>query len=439
MSGLTTPPADPGDVVAPSPRRRPQALGRALAPFTWEHTDPSFPKLREVIEVIDPNLTLLDRKVWDVLLHVSYDGLYQNPYQVFQAPAADIRRAVGWEQHRSNREIEESLERLQRTLVVIGYMAEGRFRRRKINLLVMSDMPPQDGVVYWRFAPDLAPLLGAPSQWARIHLKVISRFTSGYGIRLYELLSLYANRHEPVWDVTVEDLRDLLGAVGKTFTNWAQFWRKALKPALDEVNAYASYRAECEPVKAQRSRRIERVIFTIARLEEAPASPRRVLGPGRTFRDARTPDFEDGRTDAERGSRVPQTAAGLAARIGPRSREALQVQYPSLDITALIEDWARWSAEKGEQVRRPKLAFEAWLRLTRGAQITGAASGALPQPPDDLRAFAAMADLNVMQRQSWLNIALSKHPQVKVPNLSREYFHLWVPLIAAELVQAGMC
>jgi hypothetical protein len=416
---------------------RPRSTGRPLAAHTWAAVDPSFPKLRDLIEIVDGGLRLVDRKLLNVLLAVSYEGLNQNPAQVFSAAAADIRRAIGWERSESNSEIEESLVRLQRTLVIYGYYSKGQFRRRRLTLLAMTDIPAQEGVIYWRFAPDLAPLLANPAQWARVHLSVMQRFGSAYSIRLYELLSLYVNRRDRVWDVPVEELRDLLSATGKTMANFAQFERRALKPAVQEMNTFAAFHVAYVTETTARSKRVARVTFTVSDRDSAPVGPQL---PSRR-RDDRTLDLEDGKSDAERGSPIPRTLGALLARIGLKAREDLRTRYESVPVDDLLEEWAEWSVRRGEPVSAPMAAFEAWLAKRRDAAEGLRGISAMPagQVSDEaIRACSVMESLNVRQREPYLNMARRKVPELSVPNCAPEYFRKWVPLVLDELRVAQM-
>ena len=71
-------------------------------------------------------------------------------------------------------------------------------------------------------------------------MPVVRAFQSKYGVRLYENLESVANLRVPEWVVEVEDLRVLLG-VGDKLKGWGSFYRRAMEPALDEVNEFADF------------------------------------------------------------------------------------------------------------------------------------------------------------------------------------------------------
>src|SRR3954471_349883 len=137
----------------------PALIGQPLAVDTWTADQPRFPKLRETIDVVDPGLKVYDRKLFNVLLAHSFEFLRTDPNRAFAASATDLKRAIGWSTKKPNRHLDDSLKRLQQTLIVIGYNSNGKLRKRTLSLLITSDVPHAEGVVFWRFHPELAPFL----------------------------------------------------------------------------------------------------------------------------------------------------------------------------------------------------------------------------------------------------------------------------------------
>jgi hypothetical protein len=423
-------------VKCPTRGRRPVAIGRPLAVHTWDENPPSFPKMREVIEIVDPDLTLVDRKLFNVLLAYSYEAIYQNSAQEFQAAAAEIRRAIGWEAHDSNTKIVASLRRLQKTIVTIGYYSETEgLRQRNITLLVMSDVPMGEGVIRWRFSDYLAPYLGDPSQWARVHLPVMRKFSSVYALKLYELLSLYVHRHRKSWEAPVGQLRELLGAVGKSFLNWAQFERKVVLIAVTEINAFAPFQVEYRTVKAPRSKRIDIVVFTILRRGDALEDVRAV---GKS-RQQTALSLEDAG-----GLRSQASVEGLVALIGPELLDRLREEFPGVDVDDALREWAHWSIRRGEEVHSPSAAFGAWFRRNRrdGHERRGDEE-VMAGPPassdvDVVRASSWLSSQNPKRREVYLNIARGKVASLDVPNTGVAHFGEWVPYVLTELRNEGV-
>jgi hypothetical protein len=421
--------------------RRPRVEGRALSVDTWDQVDPSVPKLRETIEVVDPGLTLTDRKVLNAILAHSYETLLQNPNQVFAAPASDIRRAIGWTGHNGNAEIFEALLRLQQTVVVVGYVSDGALRHRRLTMLITTDVPKSAGTVFWRFHPELAPLLANPEQYARIYLAVSARFTSGYAVRLYEILSLYVNRHNKVWDVDLDTLRQLLGATAKSYQRFADLNRKALIPAMAEINSYAPFSVSCRIERRAGKRESTHAVFTV--------DPREMPRPGRPAVPLPTPRLPDLLGEAPAPTAGVNPARLLAGRVRASTLEEAARLWPGVDIDAELKRWSAAQVRQGRSIARPGDAFTGWMRAVHGvgggereggAEAPAAASTAVPLSPREHRAVAVVADLHPSKREAWLNIALKRRPELRprVPNTAKEYLRVWVPEVMDDLQVAGM-
>jgi hypothetical protein len=193
-----------------------------LAVSNWIHGDPSFLKVRELIEVVDPELSVTDRKLLDAMLahatdsvvNVVASGRSQPGTILYSALATDIKRAMGWEGHKSNKSLLAAAKKLQGSVITIGYFAPGddNLRHMNISLVTLSDVPENQGIVYWRFSPELEKLMSVRGERFLVQLKVLAKLTSGYSHRLYQLLCANADRETFSWTVSVGDLRQVLNA-----------------------------------------------------------------------------------------------------------------------------------------------------------------------------------------------------------------------------------
>lgn len=108
-----------------------------------------------------------------------------------------------------------------------------------------------------------------------ISLRIQYQFESKYGLQLYEILKRYADRDadEPWWPVKTSELRDLLGCRDK-LTDWKDFRRRALDPALEEINALAEFVVAMEEVRQGRGRgggQVVGMIFKVRRKDRDEA------------------------------------------------------------------------------------------------------------------------------------------------------------------------
>ena len=223
----------------------------------------SFPKPRETIQVLDHDLTGYDRRLFNVLLHRSQNLLKQDPYQTFAAMATDLRAGVGQPGKNGNAPIKESLKRLQKTLVRLDYFNKGKLRERHLSLLITTDVPKNEGVVLWKFHPELAPLLANPQSYARVYLSVSAEMTGRYAPRLYDNIAYYATQNETTWRVSVDDLRELLNATASSYDEFRSFSAKVLRPAVDQINnADTPYHVRIN-YERDGDKRISHIVFEI--------------------------------------------------------------------------------------------------------------------------------------------------------------------------------
>ena len=79
-------------------------------------------------------------------------------------------------------------------------------------------------------------------------------FESRYGLRLFELMSLRVNLARKTSETfDLDDLRAHLGVVTGTLDTWDNFKRRALDPAIAEVNAIADFTLDYAQVKRGRA------------------------------------------------------------------------------------------------------------------------------------------------------------------------------------------
>lgn len=241
---------------------RPAVLGDPLA----NGTAVSFPKPSAHIEIVDPNgeLRLEDRKLYNLLLAVSWGPLGEGAAGPFSAPALQLRRRIGQESERCNRRIKESLDRLLTTMVRFRKrMPDGQIGEAATTLLSYRAISPRSGLVEWDFHPALRPYLERPSRWARLNLDTCALFRSKYSIVLYEQLSLRKELDFPIWNAAIEELRICFGIPNDRYGFFSQFRQSVLEPALAEVNAHARFHAEMEVLDDPITRKPARVRFTV--------------------------------------------------------------------------------------------------------------------------------------------------------------------------------
>lgn len=280
--------------------------------------------------------SLADRRTWNLLLVNAWSNRLEDPTADFEIALRELRGL-----HDSNDRVRASLERLQTTLIA-AKMPDGKTRTvQMLGGCDIDDDDRADGQLRYDFHRKLVPLLRRSEIYARMEMKVLSSFTSKYGLALYEALALRINLHRTVEEIAIEKLRHLLGVEDGKLTSWSNLRVFAVEPAINEVNGLSPYSVTIEPLK--RGKKVETVRITWAKKE--PFSP------------------------------AEQAAAREvnAAKIGRRARLAGTVESLVRELTVdEIQKGYDAAAATGQRIDK-HAAHADWLAMVRGFQ----------QPPDN--------------------------------------------------------
>jgi hypothetical protein len=123
-------------------------------------------------------------------------------------------------------------------------------------------------------SPVLKPyLLQVKREFFRFRLYQVMQLRSGYAIRLYQWAKRWEFRKSV--EISVQDLRTVLGANNSTGSEhtlgeYADFKRRAIQPAIDEINKKTDLSLGFRELKRPGSKAIDRLVFSI-KSEPVPA------------------------------------------------------------------------------------------------------------------------------------------------------------------------
>jgi len=229
-----------------------QQKANSSAQFRTLSLKPGYDELIKPAELIDivgtSSLTLSARRLYNALLANAFGGEMGIEGQEWVVSLQELRGT-----HRSNERIEDSILALMKTIVAVR-LKDGRTRR--VALLGGNDMGEPDrphGTLTYSFDKKLVPLLRDSTVFGKLELSVMKAFSTKYALALYEAISRRV-RLEHMWHevFSINDFRGLLGvSEGKlnTFGNLNQY---AIKPAVIEINALASFTTIITPIKKSR-------------------------------------------------------------------------------------------------------------------------------------------------------------------------------------------
>ncbi|QOW51649.1 replication initiation protein (plasmid) [Acinetobacter sp. YH12138] len=131
---------------------------------------------------------------------------------------------------------------------------------------------PQSGIVFLRFTQDIVPLITRLEEnFTKYELQQVSRLTSSYAIRLYELLIQWRSVGKtPIFDLSI--FRQQLGVETQQYKTMSNFKTYVLDFALNQVNELTDITAKYEQHK--KGRTISGFSFT---LKQKKASSTKVV------------------------------------------------------------------------------------------------------------------------------------------------------------------
>lgn len=111
----------------------------------------------------------------------------------------------------------------------------------------------QHGTLTYSFDKRLVPLLRESSVFGKLEVAVMHAFTTKYGLALYEALSRRVRLTGKFYeDLDLEAFRELLGVPPNKLATFSNLKLRAITPAVDEINAIASFGCHVEPIKVGR-------------------------------------------------------------------------------------------------------------------------------------------------------------------------------------------
>jgi hypothetical protein len=158
--------------------------------------------------------------------------------------------------HKSRDELAEAIAELHSTIVSVKLVSrQGRPYVKSGPILSDVEREPDsldDAEIRFEFSPAMRRVIADSTHWASISRRAVLTFESRYALRLYLWLSLRANLRKTSEDVSLDDLRDLLGVPHKALPRWQDVKRRALDPAIAEINHVAGFHASYMALKQGR-------------------------------------------------------------------------------------------------------------------------------------------------------------------------------------------
>lgn len=205
------------------------------------------------------------------------------------------------------------------------------------------------GICEYAYPHHLRALLRNPNIFARLNLLIQRQFDSKYSLALWEYMSgelalsgdtAPINAYTTDW-ISVEKLRQMLGAVSPAYTDYRSFNREVLKPAIAEINRVSNI-AISEMQTQRENRRIAALRFSVS-MKDVYQLPL----------DLQMLDDEENSAIQNDGSEKTSLIAlmidaGVAEKVARKITRAYNA-----DRIAQNLEWANRQIQTGRDIRRP--------------------------------------------------------------------------------------
>jgi hypothetical protein len=212
----------------------------------------SGPQVEMIFRRGQKTLSLRAQKIWHLL--VKKAGVRLGDDCIHRMPISELYQSgLG---HMTQAARVEAMRELQTTLVEVVTKREGTKPRVESSglLVYVAREVDEGGAIEWEFGRVLRSVFANSDHWAILSKRAVMAFESRYSLRLYEMIALRSGLdHKTVETFDLETLRDRLGVPVAKLERWQDFKRKAIEPAVAEINHLAGFHVSYEPIKRGRA------------------------------------------------------------------------------------------------------------------------------------------------------------------------------------------
>lgn len=303
------------------------------------------------------SLTLVQRKLANVLLYNAYDSLVKRRTHTIPVPI--MCAMLGWEGSNKIEHLKEALQALATTTIEFNLKEDGgKDVWRVMSMISFGEI--KEGTCTYRYDEYLAERLYDPAIFAVINLQVQRKFDSGQALNLYENCLRFKDTTSGStgwW--TLEFIRNVIGAISSHYDDFRRLNSKAIKPAVEQINNESDIVLTPELKKEGRSVVAVRFLVREKTSEEvAEQEKRQQQLPGFNFRESVDQYAELRNTEAFKALRKHSIPERLAfAWIRDRGEASV------LDLVSYVETQ--------DQNKKIKSTTSAYLRglVTDGVEI----------------------------------------------------------------------
>jgi hypothetical protein len=217
---------------------------------------------------ITNNITLLQRRVWNVLLHHAYNELpTHEKHHITVKKLLEILRFSS-----RNDYFKESIKALVGCTVEWNFLDKDGEEEWGASALLAS-VRIKGEICEYTFSPHLRERLHNPRMYARLDLSLQNQFDSKHALALWELCVDYLGAGREYGEtpfIPLEQFRKLMGIADGAYSLYKLFSQWVLKPAVAEINRVSDLKVTVD--YQRQGRKIVALKFKIRRMLRLPES-----------------------------------------------------------------------------------------------------------------------------------------------------------------------
>jgi hypothetical protein len=231
---------------------------------------------------IQNNITLLQRRAWNVLLANAYDELPTAEEHCIDVQ--DLMQALEF-YSKNDKYLKEALRALVTCSVEWNLLNKDGKTQWGISALLASAVI-DGGLCTYAYSPELRRRLHNPAMYARLCLSMQNKFESKHAQALWELCVDYLGAERDYGEtpfIPIADYRRLMGIAKEEYPNFSELNRRVVKEPVAEINRVSDFRVTVD--YQTQGRKVTALKFRIRRVALLPEA---VTRQGNLF-----PDLED--------------------------------------------------------------------------------------------------------------------------------------------------
>lgn len=202
-------------------------------------------------------LTGLQMKISNLFLFNAYDDLMKKTQH--RISIKDLAEAIGYNSN-DHGPLKDAISGLI-AVVLEWNILDDRGQEDWEAMSILASARFYGGFCSYEYPERLREKLYNPETYARINLSIQRKFSSGYGLKLYENVARFRTSGSSGWR-PIETWKELLGVRKNVYySEFRRFNNKIIKKAVAEVNENADIRIE--PEYRREARRVEEIRFLI--------------------------------------------------------------------------------------------------------------------------------------------------------------------------------